>query len=164
MTVTSTASRLLIAALFASAAVPAGASERIAEPSGPSPKIMVPSPTPAGGITGCWAADRSLYGYRLSFCVYPYGDASYTVTGSGLHCHARLEWDATWGGYRFAMSRTSCGHGMDWTADTFTCVFSAGYGHGIGRMPVPSQGGRLDCTYRPAVWGYGARNFSAHRT
>jgi hypothetical protein len=164
MTITNAAPKLLLTAVLALAAVPATATERVAQPSEHGPRIMVPSPTPARGITGCWAADRDLYGYSLRFCVHPGGNASYTVRGSGLHCHARLDWDETWGGYRFAMNRTSCGHGMDWTADTFTCALNAGYGQGIGRMPVPSHGSRLDCTYRPAVWGYRPTSFSAHRT
>jgi hypothetical protein len=133
-----------------------------------NPKIMVPSPTPQHehGIAGCWSADRNLYGYRLSFCVHGHGRASYTVTGKGLHCHARLAVNRGWGNYGFTMSRTSCGRGMDWTADSFTCVLKpGGWDHGRGvRMPVPSEGARLECTYWPAVWGYLPAPFSAHRT
>jgi len=167
MTTANTTSKLLFAVLLASAAVPASAlaSSRVAQEG--NPKIMVPSPTPppsAGGIAGCWSADRNLYGYQLSFCVHNHGGASYTVTGKGLHCHARLAWQQTWGSYGFTMSRTSCGRGMDWTADSFTCVLKAGWDGGrTARMPVPSEGARLECTYWPAVWGYFPASFSAHR-
>ena len=165
MTIANTTSKLLLAVLLASLAVPASASEPSARvPQQGSPKIMVPTPTPAGGVTGCWAADRNLYGYRLSFCVHHHGGATYTVTGNGLHCHARLGWQQAWGSYGFAMRRTSCGQGMDWTADTFNCVLKGGWDNeAFGRMPVPSQRSHLDCTYRPAVSGYRPTSFSAHR-
>jgi hypothetical protein len=159
--------KFLIAVVLATAAVPASALQpnpRVAEEA--RPKIMVPTPTPAANeVSGCWTADRRLYGYQLSFCVNPGDGGSYTVTGKGLHCHARLGWQQTWGGYGFAMSRTSCGHGMDWTADTFTCVLKHAWDSDrMGRMPVPSQGSHLDCNYRPSVWGYQPARFSAHRT
>jgi hypothetical protein len=165
MTTANTATKLLFTALLACAAGSGAVSA--ASPPGHEgkPRIMVPTPTPgpsAGGIAGCWTADRSLYGYHLRFCVHG-GASTYTVTGSGLHCHARLRWQETWGGYGFTMTRTSCGRGMDWTADTFTCVLRGGWGGSPGRVAVPSPGARLDCTYWPAVWGYRPTAFSAHR-
>jgi hypothetical protein len=167
MTIANATSKLLLAVLLASPAVPASALEPSARvPQQGSPKIMmpIPTPTPVASIKGCWAADENLYGYRLSFCVHPSGSANYTVTGNGLYCHARLGWQETWGSYGFTMSRTSCGHGTDWSADTFTCVLRADWSSGpMGKMPIPGQGNRLDCNYRPSVWGYRPTSFSAHR-
>jgi len=169
-----TTSKLVFAALLATLAVPANATE-----AGPGesyergPRVMVPSPTPmpfptpapaANDIAGCWSADRNLYGYKLSFCVRYNGRASYTITGNGVYCHARLGMEENWGSYSFTMSRASCGWGMDWSADTFACVLRADWSDGpMGRVPVPSQGSRLDCRYVPAVGGYRPKYFSAHR-
>jgi hypothetical protein len=158
-------SKLALALFLASAAVSGDAAASTRMASEQNPKIMVPSPTPpANAIAGCWTADRILYGYRLSFCVESDGDAKYTVTGKGLYCHAGLGWRQSWGSYGFTMRRTSCGRGMDWTADSFTCVLRTdghgGYG-GYGRIAVPS--GRLECTYWPAVFGYLPTSFSARR-
>lgn len=160
-----TTSKLSFAILIATVVMPGIglASPRVAQEA--NSQIMVPTPSPGGGISGCWSADRNLYGYELNFCIQPGGRASYTITGSGLHCHARLSWTQTWGGYAFNMSRTSCGHGVDWSADSFTCTSKGGgIGEATGRMPVPSYGARLDCKYWPAVWGYIPTRFSAHRT
>ena len=167
MTFANVTSKLLFAVLLASAAtVPAKASEnaRMPQEGGPQIKMPIPSPGPASGITGCWSADEKLYGYRLSFCVQPGGAANYTITGNGLYCHARLGWQETWGSYGFTMRRTSCGGGTDWSADTFTCVLRADWNSGpMGKMPIPGHDSRLDCNYRPSVWGYRPTSFSAHR-
>jgi len=164
MTMTNTTSKLVLAAVLGLAAMPAKALESYV-PTVPvsDPKVMLPIP-PQHGIAGCWTSDGRLYGdYRLSFCVQPYGTATYTISGNGLHCHAALGWQESWGSYGFAMRRTTCGEGMDWSPDTFRCVLKAGWnGWPIGAMPV--QSGRLVCNYRPSVWGYGPTAFSAHRS
>ena len=158
----------LFAVLLASGvSVPASASEsnaRVPQEGGPKIMMPIPTPGPVSGVTGCWAADEKLYGYRLSFCVQPSGAANYTVTGNGLYCHARLEWQQTWGSYGFTMRRTSCGGGTDWSADTFTCVLRTDWNSApMGKMPIPGHGSRLDCNYRPSVWGYRPTSFTAHR-
>jgi hypothetical protein len=163
MTIANTTSKLLLAALLGLATVPANALESNAGAmpvSGPKNTMPIPS---QDSITGCWSSDGSLYGsYRLSFCVPRYGGATYTVSGNGLYCHATLGWQESWGTYGFAMRRTTCGQGVDWSPDTFSCVLKSGWNSGpVGAMPV--QGGQLVCNYRPSVWGYGSTTFSAHR-
>ena len=55
-------------------------------------KLGVKMPTPSNGIAGCWNSDRNLYGkYSLRFCINEQGSGSYTVSGRGLNCHARLD-------------------------------------------------------------------------
>ena len=163
MSIVTTASKLVLAATLGLAtSIPANALEtnvRMAQVGGPTGMMPIPS----RDITGCWTSDGKLYGdYRLSFCVQPYGSATYTVRGNGLYCHAALGWHESWGSYGFAMRRTACGEGMDWSPDTFSCVLKTGWNRPpIGAMPV--QSGRLECSYRPSVWGYGPTLFSAHR-
>ena len=139
--------------------------------------VPVPSPSPegepipggevgGGDIRGCWTADRGLYGpHQLTFCIGGFTGSNYMVTGNGLDCRARLAWRHTVGGYSFAMRRSRCGWGTDWTGDRFTCVMRSGGWDGDPRVAVPSQGGsRLDCYYMPAAWGYPPTTFSAYRT
>ena len=141
------------------------------------PKIAVPSPG-AKGIEGCWSADRDLYGpYQLSFCLDRFG-GSYRVTGGGLNCRAELTWWKSWKGYRFAMERAECGRGTDWTADSFTCEVkydpvydnrtSEDEGGLEAKIAVPSPSpdptlAKLDCRYKPSVFGYPAKRFAAYR-
>lgn len=141
------------------------------------PKIAVPSPGSAG-IQGCWSADRMLYGpYQLSFCLDRFG-GSYRVTGGGLNCRAELTWWKGWNGYRFAMERAECGRGTDWTADSFTCVVKVEpvyYNRNTEddgglepKIAVPSPSPdpetmKLDCRYKPSVFGYPAKRFAAYR-
>lgn len=158
------------------AAAAAVASIGIANASQIEPKIAVPSPGPAG-IQGCWSADRMLYGpYQLTFCLDRSG-GSYRVTGGGLNCRAELTWWKGWNGYRFAMERAECGRGTDWTADSFTCEVryepvyynrsteDEGFEPKIA-VPSPSpdpENVKLDCRYKPSVFGYPAKRFAAYR-
>ena len=166
MTITNTTSKLVLAAVLGLGLepMPAKALESYV-PTAPvsGPNVMMPIPS-QHGITGCWTSDGRLYGdYRLSFCVQRYGVATYTISGNGLHCHAALGWQENWGSYGFAMRRTTCGEGMGWSPDTFSCVLRAGWdGWPIGVMPV--ERARLACNYRPSVFGYGPTSFSAHRS
>jgi len=164
MTITTTTSKLVLAAVLGLGPVPAKALESYV-PTAPvsGPEVMMPIPS-QHGITGCWMSDGRLYGdYRLSFCIQPYGAATYTISGNGLHCHAALGWQENWGSYGFAMRRTTCGEGMDWSPDTFSCVLKTSWnGWPIGAMPV--ERARLACSYRPSVFGYGPTSFSAHRS
>jgi hypothetical protein len=139
------------------------------------PRIAVPSPG-VTGLNGCWLADRDLYGpYQLSFCLDRFG-GSYRVTGGGLDCRADLTWRKSWNGYRFTMQRATCGNGTDWTADSFSCevratpvVHGAPSDEGLEpKIAVPSPrpepaAAKLDCRYKPAVFGYPSRRFAAYR-
>src|SRR5215471_4378081 len=133
MTMTSTTSKLVLAAVLGLAAMPAKALESYV-PTVPvsGPEVMMPIP-PQHGITGCWTSDGRLYGdYRLSFCIQPYGAATYTISGNGLRCHAALGWQEklgfirlrhaahhVWGGYglepRHVQVRPE--GGLEWLAD-----------------------------------------------
>jgi hypothetical protein len=165
MNIARTTSRLLLCSVFAFASIPAAyalQSNAPVEHNGPSNSMPIPSPE---GITGCWNADGALYGdYRLRFCVQPFGAAMYHVEGAGLRCSGALDWQENMSGrFGFTMSRTTCGHGTDWSADSFSCSLTPDdFDRRVGMMPV--QGGSLECTYRPAVSGYSPVHFSAHRT
>jgi hypothetical protein len=136
------------------------------------PEVAVP--TASNDISGCWSADRTLYGaYQLSFCL-DRGAGSYYVTGGGIDCQADVSWRKTWpGGYKFVMSRASCGNGTDWTGDTFKCklervVYGVGAaGNGFSpkvAVPTPGPAGyALSCSYRPAIAGWGWQTFKAYR-
>jgi hypothetical protein len=150
-------------ALGALATAPASAAEI-------SPRVAIPTPT--SDITGCWSADRALYGaYHLSFCLNR-GAGTYHVSGGGLNCQADVAWRKTWNGYRFVMSQSHCGKGTDWTGDTFRCtlqpvVYGVESGYGAKpRVAVPTPGPAsyaLACSYRPAVAGWGWETFKAYR-
>ena len=164
MNIARTTSKLLLCSAFAFASIPAHALQSNAPVAHENPSNTMPMPSQEG-ITGCWNADGVLYGdYQLRFCVQPYGAASYHVTGAGLRCSGALEWQENkWGRFGFSMSRTTCGGGTDWSANSFSCSLTPdNFDKPVSMMPV--QSGRLECTYRPAVSGYSPVHFSAHRT
>jgi len=140
------------------------------------PQVAVPVATT--DISGCWSADRELYGsYHLSFCL-GHGSGNYTVTGGGLDCQAAIAWRKGWFGYSFALNRSYCGGGTDWSGDTFNCSLEPAfdvYGN-TGADPyvlkpkvaVPVGPGTdryvLSCHYQPAVAGWGPQDFTAFRS
>ena len=164
MNIARTTSSLLLCSVFAFASIPAHALQSNAPVAHENPANTMPMPSQEG-ITGCWNADGALYGdYRLRFCVQPFGAAMYHVEGAGLRCSGALEWQENMSGrFGFSMNRTTCGHGTDWSADSFSCRLTPDDSdRRVGMMPV--QGGSLECTYRPSVSGYERVHFTAHRT
>jgi hypothetical protein len=131
-------------------------------PASADKRVMVPDNSSGPALTGCWDADRNLYGpYRLRFCLNGYEEGTYRVKGGGHTCHGRLSWtrDPFWGGPKVQLSEASCSGGTEWTADRFTCALKGG---GDARVMVDSR--RLECTYVPAVAGYGWKFFQANRS
>jgi hypothetical protein len=133
------------------------------------PRVFVPVTT--NDINGCWTADKALYGaYNLSFCL-DHGTGSYAVTGGGLVCQSDIAWHKSGSGYKFTMSRSHCGQGTDWSADSFNCSLQpVTYDNGgyslkprVAVPTVPQGGYSLACNYRPAVSGWGWEHFSAYR-
>ena len=146
------------------------------------PQIAVP--TPPGGspanVEGCYSVNQSLYGpYFMGFCLNRWGDGSYQVTGN-LHCSGRIDWQHEWNGnIRINVHHTSCGRGVDWSADTMACRASPqqwpGQPPGPGPWrsqpqiavptPAPNPGQTtLTCTYYPGVRGYSPMAITAHKT
>lgn len=132
----------------------------------------IPSPGPShadGGVDGCWYTNQNLSGgYRLSFCLNSYHGGSYRVTGHGLDCRGGLDWNKNWlGGTQVALQQTSCGHGLDWSADSFSCYSASDWNAYANKkpqinMPIPSGGG-LSCNYVPVTWGTPWSTFQASR-
>jgi hypothetical protein len=141
----------------------------------------VPVPAPAGGVAGCWSAQRPIYGpYSLSFCSNGrYG--SYQVRGGGLSCNGSVNVTPNGGGtVTVRLSRSRCNGWTDWSADYLVCrnpgpYWAGGYRGGFNRsytggtnpevavphvpsprVPTPHvpNFGRLDCTYYPVAAGY----------
>ena len=142
-----------------------------AEARGLTQTYPIPSPVPSngGGTDGCWQANQQLYGgYRLSFCLSDSHGGSYHISGRGLDCRGGLAWEKNWwGDTQIALRQTSCGHGYDWSADSFTCQNKGGWNSNankerINMMPIPSGG--LSCNYLPITWGTPWSTFQASRT
>ncbi len=83
-------------------------------------RVIVPD-VPGGAIvSGCYEAASRLYThYRFSFCLEQRG--TYTVRGGGVRCDGRLSWSAKGATVSAELKRTSCGNGVAWSADSFTC-------------------------------------------
>jgi len=136
--------------------------------------IIVPDAPGGARFTGCYSVSQRLYGpYRMSFCLEQRG--SYTVSGGGVTCNGRLNWSASGRTIEIDLTRTSCGNGVAWTADTMSCqgtgLFNGpGIGSAIGNAvakviapSIPSING-LNCTYYPNARGEQPTQISARRT
>jgi len=148
-----------------------------------APQIAVPTPPGGGGppanVEGCYSVNQSLYGpYFLGFCLNRWGGGSYQVTGS-LYCNGRVDWKRDWNGsIQINVHHTSCGRGVDWSADTMVCHVSLPQwptqpNPGPWRSqpqiavptptPYPGQT-EMTCTYYPGVRGYQPMAITAQRT
>ncbi|MHA1559476.1 MAG: hypothetical protein ACTSWI_02245 [Alphaproteobacteria bacterium] len=147
-----------------------------------APQIAVPTPPggdgPTANIEGCYSVSQSLYGpYFLGFCLNRWGGGSYQVTGS-LYCNGRVDWQREWNGsIQINVHHTSCGRGIDWSADTMVCSVSSPQWPlqqphpGPWRnqpqiaVPTPAPGqSTMTCTYYPGVRGYYPMPITAQRT
>lgn len=116
----------------------------------PEVRVIVPD-VPGGAIvSGCYRAVGRIYGsYSFDFCLKQ--RATYSVTGGGVRCNGRLDWDATGATVNVRLKRTSCGNGVAWSADRMTCRPNLVLGI-IGlitnsKKPFLSA---LNCDYTPA--------------
>lgn len=134
--------------------------------------VIVPDAPGGARFTGCYSVAQRLYGpYRMNFCLEQRG--TYTVTGGGVTCNGRLNWSASGRNIEVDLSRTSCGNGVAWTADSMTCqgttLFGKGVAGAIGNalakviVPnVPTLSG-LSCTYYPNARGERPTDITARR-
>ena len=135
--------------------------------------IIVPDAPGGARFTGCYSVSQRLFGpYRMNFCLEQRG--SYTVTGGGVACNGRLNWSARGRTIEVDLTRSTCGNGVAWTADSMSCqgtgLFSgSGVGSAIGNAvakviapSIPTING-LNCTYYPNARGAQPTQISARR-
>ena len=130
------------------------------------PDVRVVVPDVPGGVivSNCYAAVGDIYGkYSFSFCLKHRG--TYSVRGKGLRCDGRLNWGVSGVHVNAKLSRTSCGGGKAWSADSMSCRPSLLLGIIAGllkeKRPLLDN---LVCDYTPAR-GTGEKpiSFVAHR-
>jgi hypothetical protein len=140
---------------------------------GQEPFVVVPDAPGGARVTGCYRADRDLFGpNRLTFCLERRG--TYRVRG-GVHCDGTLTWNVNGNDITVNLNRTSCRNGVAWERARMACRATGSLlGAIIGgvvrelapRVPVPSRPSvsALRCTYMPSVRGYRDTTFIANRT
>ena len=141
-----------------------------------SARVVVPDVPGGALVSGCYKADRNLYGpYRLTFCLQRKG--IYAVRGDGLRCDGRLTWKTKGRDVRIALRRQSCNRNLAWAEASIICrprdaldlLLDELLGHlnrsGDMQVVVPDHPsvGRLRCTYYPTVAGNRAIAFFAIR-
>lgn len=136
-------------------------------------RVMVPD-APAGGaaVAGCFAADQRLFGYNFTMCLRTRG--TYIVTGRGMHCEGRLNWQVSGRNITIDIRRQSCGRGQAWEAASIDCrgrgilrnALDRIFGQGANpfvMVPDTPAVRSLNCTYFPTVRGVRSVNFTASR-
>lgn len=134
--------------------------------------VIVPDAPGGARFAGCYSVAQRLYGpYRMEFCLEQRG--SYRVTGGGVTCNGRLDWSARGRDIDIDLSRSSCGNGVAWSADSMTCQGSGLFGKGVAgaigdalaKVIVPNVPtiSALRCTYYPAVRGEKPTDITARR-
>src|SRR5579871_5584780 len=116
------------------------------------PDVRVVVPDVPGGVivSNCYAAVGNIYGkYSFSFCLRQRG--TYSVRGAGLRCDGRLNWNVSGIYVAARLSRTSCGQGKAWSADTMSCRPSLVLGiiSSLLKQKRPFLD-NLNCEYTPA--------------
>ena len=140
--------------------------------------MVVPGAPSGAVISGCYRADRPLYGpYRLVFCVNRGRLGTYEVRGTNLRCDGKLAWQMSDGNLEIGLRRQRCNMGRAWAGATVVCrprglvsvilddLIRELAGQDRQRVVVPGRPtvGRLNCTYRPGVPGYENRQIFANR-
>ena len=131
-----------------------------------SARVVVPDVPGGALVSGCYRADRNLYGpYRLTFCLQRKG--IYAVRGDGLRCDGRLTWKTKGRDVSIALRRQSCNRNLAWAEASIICrprnaldllldeLLGQLNQSGDARVVVPDNPtvGKLTCTYRPTVAG-----------
>lgn len=114
-------------------------------------RVIVPDVPGGALVAGCYRAVVTIYGgYNFRFCLEQRG--TYRVTGRGVRCDGRLDWNTSGAEVRVRLRRTSCGGGVAWSADRMTCRPSLIAGI-IGMIIDPDRPflNALRCDYRPAA-------------
>lgn len=144
-------------------------------------RVVVPDAPKGALISGCYRADRPLFGpYQLTFCIDPGRRGGYSVRGPQLSCDGRLGWTLADDTIVLGLRRQSCNNHRAWAAAKIQCkprgllsvildelIRDLTRGGGDkGRVVVPDRPtiGRLTCTYYPTVPGVAPRNFRASRS
>ncbi|HEY4200122.1 MAG TPA: hypothetical protein VGM83_06140 [Devosiaceae bacterium] len=141
--------RLVIAAALVFASLlPSAAFAQI------QPRVIVPDGPGGSAFTGCYSVNGTIYGsYKMSFCLTQRG--SYSVTGGGVRCDGRLNWNGSRSDVTISLRRTRCGNGVAWSADRIVCKSSSL----LSKLKIAS----LKCTYYPQAKGYKTTTIYARR-
>lgn len=130
----------------------------------PQVRVIVPDHPEGVIVNGCYRTIGTIYGgYRLEICLRQ--RATFAVTGQGIRCEGRLNWDVAGLGINVALRRTSCGNNVAWSADTMWCRpnLLLGIIGAILNVEDPLLSG-LTCDYRPAAGsGQGATQITLRR-
>jgi hypothetical protein len=135
--------------------------------------IIVPDAPGGARFTGCYTVSQRLYGpYKMDFCLQQRG--TYTVRGGGVTCNGRLNWNAAGRTIDIDLTRTSCGNGVAWSADSMSCTgqglfggkgVGSAIGNALAKVIVPDLPSvqSLNCTYYPNVRGERPTQITARR-
>jgi hypothetical protein len=116
-------------------------------------RVVIPDVPDGAKVDGCYSSIGVIYGkYKFDFCLKR--KSTYHVSGDGLDCRGRLDWDTEGPGINIRLRRTSCGDDKAWSADTAWCRPNLL----LGLINLITESGHLSgltCDYRPAT-GTGA--------
>lgn len=127
-------------------------------------RVVVPDVPGGADFAGCYRVQGPLYGpYQMTFCLKQRG--TYTVTGGGIKCNGRLDWDSNGRQIDIDLRRSSCGNGVAWSADSLSCRPGGIFGGAVPFVVVPDVPvlQTLRCTYFPAAPGYRDTRITARR-
>ena len=134
-------------------------------------RVLVPDAPNGALVSGCFQADRNLYGQALTFCLERRG--TYQIRGNGVRCDGRLDWNVSGAQVNIDLRRQSCNRGVAWAAASITCrpqglldkVLTDIFRRQNRRVLVPDVPvvGALRCTYHPTVPGNRQQTFVARR-
>ncbi len=134
-------------------------------------RVLVPDAPNGALVSGCFQADRNLYGQGLTFCLERRG--TYQISGNGVRCDGRLDWNVAGAQVNIDLRRQSCNRGVAWAAASITCrpqglldkILTDIFRKQNERVLVPDVPvvGALRCTYHPTVPGNRQQSFVAKR-
>lgn len=142
---------------------------------GNAARVLVPDVPGGAVVTGCYKADRGLYGpYAVSFCLQRKG--TYAVRGEGLKCDGRLTWATRGRDVKITVNRARCNGNRAWAEASITCKPRSALDlilsdlldkrkdtSGRVLVPAPTQVRTLRCVYTPTVAGNRPASFVANR-
>lgn len=132
-------------------------------------RVFVPEAPNGAVVSGCYQADRSLYGANLSFCLERRG--TYQARANNVRCEGRLNWSVSGRDVRIDLRRQSCTGNVAWAAASITCrpqglldkILTDIFGGANKERVLVPQINSLRCTYHPSVPGKREQTFVAKR-
>lgn len=138
-----------------------------------APMVVVPDAPGGALVSGCFRADRTLFGpHTLTMCLQNRG--TYTIRGGGIRCDGRLTWSTSGRNIDINLRRQSCNRGVAWEAARVQCrgrnlltglldnLFNPNPRVIVPDRHFPSVRS-LSCTYYPTVRGHSPTFFIANR-